>query len=165
MADVVFVDSSVLLCLLNVPGKNSGRVGVVAEFDRLLGEDVVMILPLASVIETGNHIAHLDDGYQRRTAALSLEAILRQSIEATPPWVVGETRWDAELISDLIEGVPASAVASLHLLAEQARVGAGDASIIHEARRYRRQTHVPSGQRVRIWSLDVGLNAIWPTVL
>lgn len=165
MGNVIFVDSSVLLCLLNVPRKNSGRESIEAEFNRLLGEDVVMILPLASIIETGNHIAKLDDGYQRREAALGLERILRQSIEQTPPWVVGETRWDSALIADLVDGVPHTALAALHVLAEQMLVGAGDASIIHEARRYKRQTHVPSGQKVVIWSTDTNLNAVWPSAL
>jgi hypothetical protein len=39
------------------------------------------------------------------------------------------------------------------------RIGAGDASILHEMRRYRSRSDVPSGLVVTIWTLDATLAA------
>lgn len=65
MAEVVFVDTSVLLNLLDVPGKNGDRDSVTAEFKRMASDDAVLVIPIAAVIEVGNHIAHLSSGRQR----------------------------------------------------------------------------------------------------
>lgn len=68
MAEVVFVDSSVLLNLLDVPGKNSDRGGVTAEFKAHAASGVTLIIPMAAVVEVGNHIAQLP-GHDRRDRA------------------------------------------------------------------------------------------------
>jgi len=165
MSDVIFIDTSILLCIINVPGKSDGRDEVVAEFSRLIEEGALLILPMASIIETGNHIAQLSNGYHRRERASVLQKFILDSVDATPPWVVGETKWDGDLLRALAEGIPGTALGSLSELASTWEVGAGDATIVHEALRYKQQTHVPSGQAVRVWSLDSGLVSVSESVM
>lgn len=69
--DVHFIDTSVFLNILNVPGRNEKHREIMQELKDLLGHKNanVLILPFATIIETGNHIAHCDNGSQRRRAA------------------------------------------------------------------------------------------------
>ena len=65
MSDIVIVDTSVLLNVLDVPRRNQDRDAVLAEFDALVDGSASILLPMAVVFETGNHIARLSNGRQR----------------------------------------------------------------------------------------------------
>lgn len=157
MAETVFLDTSVLLNLLDIPGKNSDRERAVAEFKRLaLDAQVVLIIPVTAVIETGNHIAKLDDGGLRRQRAEQLCDWLRKAIDGTSPWGLSRAEWDDDTLRKLIDGH--DSLPGLPDLAGQ-KVGAGDAAILHERRRFQERVDVPSGQPVRIWTYDNGLRA------
>jgi hypothetical protein len=164
MPDVVFIDTSVLLCVLDVPGKNSQRDAVFPKFQSHADRLDTLILPMAAIVETGNHIAQLGQGSLRRQRAAALAAVLLSSTTATAPWVVGEPKWDGALLTNLLDGVPRTAVTGIVDLAETMQIGAGDASILHEMRRYQQQVHVPSGQKVFLWTLDANLAAIAETL-
>lgn len=68
---VHFIDTSVFTNIINVPGRNQQHDSVMKELKDLLGQKDknALILPYATIIETGNHIAHCGDGNQRRKAA------------------------------------------------------------------------------------------------
>lgn len=76
-ATVWFIDTSILLHVLRIyplskPGKT--RETVNRDFiDRLRSNDA-FILPITSVIETGNHICQLSDGRRRRASAEKLNS-------------------------------------------------------------------------------------------
>ena len=57
---VEFVDTSILVELLDVPDSNANRDAIRAAFATKRGR-VALILPTAAVIETGNHIHHIED--------------------------------------------------------------------------------------------------------
>ena len=78
------------------------------------------------------------------------------SMKGTPPWVVSGAVWDVAFLHDLVEGLPPRP--NLVELATQG-IGAGDASILLEAQRYRERVDLPSGLPLRIWSLDEGLQS------
>jgi len=82
---VEFVDTSVLLVYLDVPHMNEGREEIVAEMKRKEARGVLFILPVAAVIETGNHISHVANGAARRRCAQRLEIVLRLAVEQTAP--------------------------------------------------------------------------------
>jgi len=82
---VVFLDSSVLFNLLDVPAKNSDRAAVVAKFQRLVREATTFVFPVTAVIETGNVIAQLSDGNARRTCMERFEEWLRKALTTTGP--------------------------------------------------------------------------------
>lgn len=159
MSDVIFLDTSVLLCILNVPYKNQDREIVVREFEDLALAQHTLILPAAAVIETGNHIAQLSVGDMRRRCMEALSRILDQSAKSQSPWVVGKANWDSEFIQQMVDGTSDGSIPNLIDLATR-HVGIGDASVLHEARAYRMATSVPSGQPIRIWTLDAGLQAL-----
>lgn len=158
MGDVVFVDTSVLLNVLDVPGKNSDREEVTSTFKKRVQEGHTFVIPATSVIEVGNHIAQLPDGGLRRDRARRFERFLLASLQGTPPWVVSGLVWDQTFLTGLIEGRTELHLPGLVDFASS-QVGAGDAAILHERERYRSRVDVPSGQTVTIWTLDQGLAA------
>lgn len=57
MSAIVLLDTSVYLNVLNVPGFNQDRQTVFDDFDKAIKQNDHFLLPLATVWETGNHIA------------------------------------------------------------------------------------------------------------
>lgn len=157
MERVVFLDTSVLLNILDVPRKNGQRDAVLPRFRELAKSGVaLMVIPIAAVIEVGNHIAQLADGGVRRERMEHFVRFLRQSLVGQPPWVVSGATWDAGFLAELVEGHerrPGMVDLSSR------RVGAGDASILLELERYRQRSDVPSQLPVELWSLEAGLQA------
>jgi hypothetical protein len=157
MEEAIFLDSSVLLNILDVPGKNNKRPTVLPRFQALCGSGShLLVIPMAAVLEVGNHIAQISDGAVRRLLAERLVTFLRMSMQGAPPWVVSGAVWDTAFLHDLVEGSPPRP--NLVELATQG-IGAGDASILLEAQRYRERVDLPSGLPLQIWSLDEGLQS------
>jgi hypothetical protein len=154
MARVIFVDTSVLLNLLDVPNRNADREAVGAEYRRRISEGQ-LILPLSTVIETGNHIAHVADGGARRTCAETFVEMLRMIVADKTPFVLHEMGWDADFLSRLIGGGSTAVSFVDHLT--QGLIGCGDLSIIVERDRY--LARVARGTTAAIWTLDAGLLA------
>jgi hypothetical protein len=139
---VVLVDTSIFLNVLDVPGRNQQRLIVLRELQQRLEATQELLLPIAAIIETGNHIGHLPDGRLRRQAAERFVVEVRKALDGTAPWVPARpiTRDD---IADWLEGFPD------HAMAER---GLGDVSIIAE---WERQRQLSQGRRrIEIWSLD-----------
>ena len=70
MKSIALIDTSILLELLEVPGRDSKS----AEIKKQLREKQrdareSLILPLAAILETGNHVGRVPDGALRRQAA------------------------------------------------------------------------------------------------
>lgn len=153
MRRVVFLDTSILCNVLDVPGKNGERAAVMHRFTSLLKDGTVLVIPIAAVIETGNHVAQLPEGSRRDRSAV-LETFLRRSLFATPPWVVSGASWDAGFLEDLLTGA-ARRPGMVDLCVRG--VGTGDASILLEIERFRARTDLPSGLPVELWTLDRAL--------
>lgn len=80
------IDTSVFLNVLDVPQFNQERVTILQELkDRIKNEDT-FLLPFASIIETGNHIAKINNGNQRRKFAQKFSEEVRKSLEGESPW-------------------------------------------------------------------------------
>lgn len=86
MSAIVILDTSVFLNVLDVPGRNQDRAGVIRRLRAFHGARAQLLLPLAAVIETGNHIARLPDGRQRRRYAASFAAEVRKAVDGEAPW-------------------------------------------------------------------------------
>lgn len=69
MSAICVIDTSVFLNLLDVPNRNNERQQVDQAFLEYVELDTTFILPMATIIETGNHIAQNGDGGTRRTTA------------------------------------------------------------------------------------------------
>lgn len=63
MPAVVIIDTCVFLNILNIDGFNQHKAQTLAQLEGYLEIDgLLLILPFAAIIETGNHIAHLTNG-------------------------------------------------------------------------------------------------------
>lgn len=112
-----------------------------------------MILPTATVIETGNHICGLPNGHDRRDRATKFSRLLEMSVRGLAPWTLHRATWDETLLTALRDG--ASTGADLIEHATNETLGAGDLSIIAERDLYRSTVST----RVRVWTLDTKLDS------
>jgi len=86
---IVVVDTSVLLNILDVPGRNQDRMNINRELRKLLADEgTELLLPLVAVVEAGNHIAQLSDGNRRRRAGQRLVDLLKQAMAGEAGWVL-----------------------------------------------------------------------------
>jgi hypothetical protein len=155
MSEVVFIDTSVLVNLLDVPHLNADRKEVVATFltDQVKG--ATFVLPVTTIIETGNHIAQIQGvGDIRRACAERLVGALRAALEAQPPWVLIGEVWNQAMVGAIVSG-SVRRPSALTLLTQG--VGMGDTGILAEVEAYR--ARIPSATPVRIWTLDASLAA------
>jgi len=66
---ICIIDTSILCELLNVPKLNEHFAKVDKEFRQKVGTGETLLLPPATILETGNHIGQVSDGRLRRGAA------------------------------------------------------------------------------------------------
>lgn len=154
MAAVRFVDTSVLCDLLKVPGKCQRHDEVLDELRSLGASPVSLVLPIAAIIETGNHIAHAPGGHGRRASAKAFVELLRLAARSQAPWVLHSVAWDDRMLDMLCEG-PGS-VGSFISVAGAGALGAGDISILAECELYAART---AGVDVGVWTHDERLAA------
>jgi hypothetical protein len=149
---VEFVDTSVLCNLLDLPGKNQDREAVKLELQQKRAASH-LILPVTTVIETGNHIAQLKAGHDRRDRAKQLHTLLELVIEGKAPWVLHTVEWGESFLRHLLSGAGTSVPLTDHAMSG---VGLGDLCILAERELYRQRV---TGVDVLIWSLDHQLSA------
>lgn len=144
---IVIVDTSILLNILDVPGKNQDRDKIDQDLKRLVADQrTELLLPLVVVVETGNHVAQLDDGRLRRARGQRLVEIVRQALRGEAPWVLVPFP-EREDLERLLDGLGNQLVRG---------IGFADASIVAI---WHQQTRRWPQRRVRIWSLDGQLAA------
>jgi hypothetical protein len=144
MSEIVLVDTSVLMNVLAVPGFDQRRAAVLAEFTRLIDEAAHLFLPMAALLEAGNHIAQLADGRVRRETASRFAAQIRLALAGQAPWRPMQFL-DAVALSAWIDEFPDAAMQGL---------GIGDLSIRQDWQTL--CTRHPLS-RVRVWTLDADL--------
>jgi hypothetical protein len=144
MGAVAIVDTSVFCNVLDIPMMNGERDQVLEELKQFLEEKTSLLLPMAAVYETGNHIAQLGTGGNRRRFAKSFVEQVQKAISGEAPWQVMQVPTTEE-VGEWLNGFPDSAMCG---------AGMGDLSIIKEWEKFQRK--VPD-RRVFIWSLDSDL--------
>lgn len=147
MSTVHFIDTTVMSALLDIPHfNNEGKHEAANEEYELLKENSdVFVLPIAVLVETGNHIAHIDDGRIRRKIADKFAALVKGAIRSENNWnVIPEIPID--VLEAILDKLPDQAVAE---------TGFGDVSIIEQFNDYWEHKQ-PIGE-MRIWSFDTHL--------
>ena len=152
MGSISFIDTSILCNLVPVPGYDQQREEVAEEMRRRLDNGEEFILPITSVIETGNHIAQLASGGARRQAATKLDGLLRFICAGEAPWVLHDIAWDRSFLQNLLDGADTMTTYVEHA---QAGVGTGDLCILTERQAFSERSRIPAS----IWTLDGGLSA------
>lgn len=156
--NVLILDTSVLCCWLQVPGKETAgpqhdrwdhaRISALLQDERV--KNSTFVIPVAALIETGNHIAQAPA--RRRECANALAEHLQATVEARSPWAAFTEQsplWDRENLLKLAAEWPELAASKLSI---------GDATIKDVADYYAR-----AGFRVTILTGDAGLKAYEPT--
>jgi len=157
MRKVLIIDTSILCVWLQIPGMapcgpahdqwDHARVQKKIEDEEAAG--TTFVLPLASIIETGNHISQ--SGGDRLPLAQRLAQVMNDAADEVSPWAAFGDQgqlWSPESLKSLAERWPPLAVNKLSL---------GDATIKEVADFYSR-----SGFHVEMLTGDQGLKAHEP---
>jgi hypothetical protein len=151
---ILVLDTSILCCWLRVPGKDTaGTESDIWDFDRIdklliteRAKRSTFVLPIASLIETGNHIAQCNGN--RYNLAIALTDHLKNTVLASSPWAAftdQSTLWEPKNLQELADAWPQLAVGGTSI---------GDATIKHVAEYYS-----TAGYEVEILTGDAGLKA------
>lgn len=133
---VVFIDTSVLLNLLKVPGRCQQAEQCKAEFEELRTQGVNFVLPITSLIETGNWIQQCDG--DRRAAAERFARAVEAAKGSHPPWVIRDVSWDVHFLDALLAGDSTGMSMVDHFAAKG--LGAGDIAILVERDQFLAET-------------------------
>ncbi len=143
---ICLVDTSIFCNILDVPGRCQDREDVLSGLEQKITGGWNLLLPIAAVIETGNHIAHVGNGTCRRSAAVRFVDQVQKALNGDAPWVVTPLPGSGDWLNWL-DKFPENATRG---------VGIGDLTIIKE---FARQCDLHTARRVMIWSLDSDLNS------
>lgn len=86
MSGICLIDTSVFLNILNVPNRNESREEIAERFITLAGAKCTFLLPMVTIIETGNHIAQNGDGNTRRITAQRFVDAVKAAFSGEAPW-------------------------------------------------------------------------------
>jgi len=157
---VLIFDTSVLCAWLGVPGMEACGPDD-ARWDKARIEEKVQseatrkttfVLPIAGIIETGNHIARAP--HSRYEKGLALAGLMEKSAQQETPWAAFSDQsvlWSTERLLELAREWPKLADSKFSL---------GDATIKYAAEYYSQ-----TGFQVEILTGDQGLKAYEPSVL
>ena len=159
MKKVLIMDTSILCVWLDVPGMETcgpdkdkwDKARVDEKINTEIETLATLVLPLATLIETGNHIAQAK--YSRRQRGDALGELMRLSADEQTPWAAFSDQdilWTPEKLKELADNWPA--------LAEGQMLSLGDATIKDVAEYYAQM-----GWEVEILTGDQGLKAYEPT--
>lgn len=157
MKKVLIIDTSILCVWLQVPGMDVcgpdndrwDRDKVQQKITEEMKKGSVFVLPIATIIETGNHISRADHSRKERAEALS--DILRKSADGASPWAAFSAQtelWKGDKLKNLATDWPNLATQGLSL---------GDVTIKDVAEYYAQMNH-----RVEILTGDKGLKSYEP---
>lgn len=156
MSSICLIDTSVLTNLLNVPNRNQHKDMVGHAYKEYVELGCTFILPMASIIETGNHIAQNGDGRVRREVAQRFVMAVKAAFEGTAPWKPSEFPSSKE-ISLWLDAFPE--LAGKNKSADKLSEGTsfGDLSIIKEFEKCCARFAM---SEVFVWSLDSDLQQL-----
>ena len=141
MSAIVIVDTSVLLNIMDVPDRNQHKPAVLDRLGALIEAGDHLFIPMAAIVEVGNHIAQVKNGAQRRAAAERFVNEVRSALADEAPWKPINFPSNQQVLSWL-DAFPAAATRG---------IGMGDLSIQKEWEELC-QRHRMS--RVWVWTLD-----------
>ncbi|QUY50479.1 hypothetical protein JK621_10170 [Serratia plymuthica] len=154
MSAVCIIDTSVFLNLLNVPGKNQDKDSIIQSYSEFVQLETTFILPMATIIETGNHIAQNGNGTLRRETAERFLITVKGAFTGEAPYRTSEFPNTTEILSWL-DRFPQLAGQNKSPTKLFEGTSFGDLSIIVE---YEKCVERFPLTEVFIWSLDSDLN-------
>ena len=155
MSDIVLLDTSVYLNVLDVPGFNQDRDDILNAFTGRVQNGDYFFLPMATIWETGNHIADLPDGRRRYQFAEKLVGEVRGALNGDAPYRATYFP-NREVFLAWLGDFPDYARRNKSDRQTREGVSLSDLSIIKE---WEQTCARHSMSRVVIWSLDSDLSA------
>lgn len=157
MNKIIVIDTSIMCCWLNIPGKETcgpqeeqwDHQKVIDKIQIENTRKTTFVLPLATIIETGNHIAQASNN--RFNIACEFAQILNLTAERQTPWAAFTDQtvlWDVQGLKALADNFPNYATQGLSI---------GDATIKEVADYYSK-----TGSIVEIFTGDQQLRAYQP---
>ncbi|GGM19340.1 hypothetical protein GCM10011594_44240 [Nakamurella endophytica] len=147
---VYFIDTSVLVALLEVPGFESQSDVMRSEYRELYSTGAEFIVPVTTLIETANHIQQCRG--KRRDAATRFVNMVVSAQRGDAPWVVQEVTWGGDFVAEMIAGAETGSSLLDHLAS--GRLGGGDMAIVVERNMFQRTRFY---REVKIWTRDLEL--------
>jgi hypothetical protein len=144
---ICIVDTSIFCNLLSVPNRCQQREVVFAQFREKLKAHETLLLPMTTVLETGNHIGQNGDGHERRHAAMRFAEQVRLALDGKSPFI--PTRFLTR--ESLVKWLDEFPHWTLRSDSKGKGSGLGDLSIVKD---FEQQCELSRGHRVYIWSLD-----------
>jgi hypothetical protein len=132
--------------ILNVPRKAELHKEVLSELETKIKNKETLFLPMATILETGNHIAQNGDGNQRRNCAQRFVEQVQKALNGESPFKPISFLTEKQMQQWLNE-FPESAMIGR---------GIGDLSIVHD---FNRMCEQNPRRQVYIWSLDGHLSS------
>lgn len=136
MAKVMIIDTNIMCVWLKVPGKDyAGKNNewdyqkVSAHINDEVSRGTKLCLPMTSIIETGNHIAHVNGN--KVPSADALQNMIIKSANGDTPWLVLDQQnaiWQEEKLAEMVKNWNAEVKLKEHAL--------GDAIIVEIAKYY-----------------------------
>jgi len=151
---VCIVDTSVLCEFLCVPNLSceADQLSCKREMQDKIKSGEQLVLPMATILETGNHIGQNGDGGQRWKCASRFVAIVRDAINGNGPFAPVQFAYPEGLIKWIGEFTDWAG----HNDARGKGSGLGDHSIYQDWMRLR---ELHPHRRVYIWSRDLQLSS------
>lgn len=143
---VCLVDTGILCEYLQVPNLCGRSKEISAQFKQKLRNNESLVLPVSTLLETGNHIGQNGDGRQRREVARRFVQLAEQAVGGEFPFIPTPVFKPRELL-DWISHFPDWAGGGS---------GLGDLTILKE---FERQCEIYRSRRVYIWSTDRHLSS------
>ena len=103
MNSICIIDTSVFLNILDVPNRNNEKERVINNFKEYINLGATFMLPMATILETGNHIAQNGDGNVRRKTAQRFCDCVRQAITGEAPYRTSDFPDTGEVLKWLAE--------------------------------------------------------------
>jgi hypothetical protein len=154
MSIICLIDTSIFLNYLNVLHCNQDRALVQQEYEIYAKSGCTFLLPMATIIETGNHIAQNGDGTMRRETAMRFVKEVKAAFKGEAPWSLTQFPETEEILL-WIHKFPD--LAGQNKAPDKLSEGTsfGDLSIIEEFNKLCKRF---SMSEVFIWSLDSDLS-------
>lgn len=146
MRAVCLIDTSVFDEILNIPFKASRHAEIMESLKKKVSDSEALFLPMATILESGNHVGQNGDGRQRRECATRFVKLVKDAIEGNAPFKP-LSFLDREQMVQWLDKFP-----------DHVGIGSGlgDLSIIQD---WERECQKNPGRRVYIWTLDSHLIA------
>ena len=143
---ICLLDTGILCELLEIPYLCKDSAAILFELEGKVRNGETLLLPLSTVVETGNHIGQNGDGRQRREAAQKFIELVRAALQGKTPFTPTPF-FETEALLGWLDEFP-----------DWASRGSGlaDLTIVKE---FDRQCLLNPTRRVYIWSLDRHLSS------